>query len=161
MAHYAGKMVRAECVFLLSTYNADKGEITQEEIDKRVRQFDNLGRSYILTSKSTFVAMATYLRNKKRVHWLEPIYFVVGIDTILRVGDVKYVFNSQYELATVIERFHSLNVRFLICDRGGLTFGELPGRIPSRLLERCQPCEGYYDGGESSTAIRESASNRL
>jgi nicotinic acid mononucleotide adenylyltransferase len=155
MAQASEKMVGQECVFLLTKRNADKSELTDDEVNERVKQFEDIGRDYLVTDKATFVSIAQWLRKTRHLPYTEDIYFVVGMDTITRVNDPKYCFNSVEERDLLLRRLSSLRVFFVICERNGLSFSDLPGKIEKGLLNLCRECKDYKDSGESSTKIRE------
>lgn len=154
MAHYAEKQAGYECIFAISRQNVDKPPIPDDELIKKKRQFTDIGRECIIFESCTFIGIATSVRQTMHLHPCERLYFVVGIDTIFRINDPKYTFDSETELERIINRLSCMNVRFIICDRLGLTFPDLNGKIRPDLLALCENCDGYFDGGESSTAIR-------
>lgn len=78
----SGKVVHE--VFELSTFNADKGILHEDEINERVNQFINAGYRYSLSRLPAFIAKYyEYRQLTMRFH------FIIGSDTFKRICNVE------------------------------------------------------------------------
>lgn len=80
LARAAARHLDTEVHYELSIANADKPELPQEEVEKRVAQFTDLGPVWV-TRAATFEAKADLFPG---------VAFVLGWDTAVRVIDPKY-----------------------------------------------------------------------
>ena len=80
LARAAATRLGADVHFELSIVNADKPELPREEVERRVRQFADVGPVW-LTRAATFEAKADLFPGAA---------FVLGWDTAVRVIDPKY-----------------------------------------------------------------------
>ena len=151
MARTAEAILGLPVEFEISILNVDKPPLDYHQIDQRVRQFAP-DQSLWLTRSPTF-------DEKSRL--FPGVTFVVGSDTLARIGDPRYYGNDHAACAMALERIASRGCRFLVFGRS------LDGRyvhlcdldLPESLRSICQevPQERFRDD-ISSTEIRRSAS---
>jgi hypothetical protein len=106
MARIAGERLGAPVTFELSIINVDKPPLDFVEIADRLAQF--AGERVLLTRASRFVEKAE----------LAPgCTFVVGVDTIVRIGDSKYYRGGDAERDAAIAAIAAAGCRFLVFGR--------------------------------------------
>eukprot|EP01064_Diplonema_japonicum_P017126 TRINITY_DN25186_c0_g1_i1.p1 TRINITY_DN25186_c0_g1~~TRINITY_DN25186_c0_g1_i1.p1 ORF type:complete len:238 (+),score=50.83 TRINITY_DN25186_c0_g1_i1:45-716(+) len=92
-------------VYEITVRNADKGQITEEEIQKRVTQF---------TTSNLWVAVTPFSLYIEKAHCFPGSVFIVGYDTVVRILDDKYYPQGA---ASVLRELQSLGVSFLVAGR--------------------------------------------
>lgn len=152
-------------VFEIPSVNADKGAITKEELNKRIAQLENIRRPVISTDKSTFAAKMDHIRAlMNHREWQEYLrdyyavkftatlahkYFFVGFDTILRIDNPKYYYDSIYERDRLLNRMDKC---FVVFPRNGQL--DL-SKLSPVLASKCIIAENFTEVRMSSTEIRE------
>lgn len=109
VANHAEKLKNIECLFEISSNCFDKNGICNQ--DELCNQFDILGR------KVTFTKWTSFLQ--KSLNFPIGANFIVGADTLLRILDPKYYFDSQIEM----ERCHNIiskRSKFIVYPRNGI-----------------------------------------
>lgn len=158
IAHYAKKAFNKNIFYFeLSIDNVDKLDCTKylnvEDMDlkSRINQFDKICETIIITRASTFVQKSFLFPNS---------IFVVGTDTLSRINNNKYYFNSNLQKLECINKIKRKRCRFLVFPR----YPNLDSRkvyICDKLKELCLFIEefnlDYIPNDISSTKIRESA----
>lgn len=142
MAHWCDRNERL-AVFELSIVNCDKGMLDTHEVVQRCNQFNKIARPYIVSMAPTFVQKCILYPGCR---------FVVGADTIVRVGNQKYYFNSETEFNRCVELIKTLGCSFVVMERQGRTLKSV--NIPDNLREICVEAEGYAGINISSTELR-------
>ncbi len=146
MAQVAERMLGGRVLFELSIANVDKRPLDFVEIDQRVRQFGD--RPVLLTRAPTFVEKAR----------LRPgVTFVVGADTITRIGDMKYYAEDARQRDAAIDELAQLGCRFLVFGRTeGSNFRSLRALdLPASLASLCEEVpEPEFRNDISSTKLR-------
>jgi nicotinamide mononucleotide (NMN) deamidase PncC len=106
MAAIASERCGSPIVFELSIANVDKPPLDFVEINERLSQFPD--ETVLLTRAPTFVEKAA----------LAPgCIFVVGADTVARIGDPKYYGNSVADRDSAIAAITNAGCRFLVFGR--------------------------------------------
>jgi hypothetical protein len=146
MAQRASQRLGTAVEFEISIDNVDKPLLDYTEISERLAQF-GIGDTVWLTRAATFVEKAEIFPEAT---------FVVGADTILRIGQTRY-YSGTEACRQALQRLAELQCRFLV-------FGRLiEGRfrtledieIPSSLRELCEGLSGdEFREDISSTQIR-------
>ncbi|MBI3840029.1 MAG: hypothetical protein HY288_19070 [Planctomycetia bacterium] len=130
MAELARQMLGQEVAFEISILNVDKPPLDFIEIAERTGQFSVndaawLTRAPIFTEKAELFPGAT---------------FIVGADTIVRVGQERYYGGQEAAMHAAIEKIASHGCRFLVFGRKAngafRTLGDL--QLPARLAQICQ-----------------------
>jgi hypothetical protein len=147
MAEVVRSLLGCEVAYEISTINVDKPPLDFIEIDQRLRQFSP-SEAVWLTRAAKFVEKAELFPGST---------FVVGTDTITRVGDVRYYGGSHEALETAISRIASSGCRFLVFGRvveGAFrTLADL--QIPDSLAHLCQEVpQSLFRDDISSTELR-------
>lgn len=147
MARVARERLGCRVVWELSVANVDKPPLDYLAIADRTSQFGP--EAHMLTRAPTFVA-------KGRL--LPGVTFVVGADTIERVGETRYYGEEHALRDAAIDELAELGCRFLVfgrqVDDRFQTLDEL--NLPPRLRDLCQGVgEQEFRHDISSTAIRE------
>ena len=130
MAAWAQRYLNGPVEFEISITNVDKPVLTSLEIRQRLAQFSSL-QSVWLTRAPTFL--------EKSVIFPQAI-FVVGLDTIARIGNPTYYDGDGSRRDAAIEAISARHCRFLVFGRllqarfQALRHVELP----DSLLEICQ-----------------------
>ncbi len=146
MAAAAQQMLGCDVAFEISIDNVDKPLLDFIEIDCRRRQFS--GRDAVwLTRAGTFV---------KKAQLFPGATFVVGADTIERIGHQRY-YGDQAALDAAIESIAADGCRFLVFGR--VTDGRFRTlddlRLPETLARLCREVpENTFREDVSSTQLR-------
>lgn len=147
MAAIAEQLLDCHLVFELSIANVDKPPLDFVEIESRILQFD--GKPLVLTRAATFV-------EKARLYPNTP--FIVGADTIARIGDSKYYNGSITQRDAAISELTALGASFLVFGReiGGEYYTVDGLGLPKSLRELCSSVpESTFRNDVSSTLLRE------
>ena len=129
--------------FELTILNCDKGTIEYHDIINRIQQVRSLGRNIAVTRCPTFV---------QKSYLFPGATFMVGTDTIARVNDKKYCYDSIKELDKSIERIKKNGCKFVVMDRVGHS---MSSQLTPGLLNICTFAKGFNPIDISSTMIRE------
>lgn len=147
MARLASARLGRSVDFELSVSNVDKPPLDFTEIEERLRGFDAEATVW-LTGAPTFLS-------KSRV-FSHPT-FVVGADTITRIGEAKYYAQQAVLRDAALEELRRNGARFLVFGRylGG-RFETLDSlRLPAPLAAMCTGvAESDFRQDISSTALR-------
>jgi hypothetical protein len=146
MAEVAARRVGGPVTFELSIVNVDKPPLDFVEIDERLRWL--AGERVWLTRTPTFVEKAA----------LAPgATFVVGADTIERIGEVRYYAHDAARRDAAIAAIARQGCRFLVFGRHWEgTFHRLADvRLPPALAALCdEVSEAEFREDVSSTGLR-------
>lgn len=139
--------------FELTLRNADKPDLDYLSVQERLANMTD--RHVWLTNQAHFAAKAELFPGAT---------FVLGTDTMARIGELRFYQNSTDKLAAAIQRLQVLNIHFLVLGRAqGDRFVSLDDlTLPSALRDLCVGVpESKYRNDVSSTSIRaESALSR-
>jgi len=100
-----------------STVNADKGIISDEEKEKRIRHIESNGYKCAHTNKSLFVDKLNYFHELYSSLIDFSISFVCGVDVWNKIWDVKY----GVSLEDLNRAFSEKNANFHVFGRGGVS----------------------------------------
>ena len=147
MAEVAGKLLGVQLAYEISIANVDKPPLDFIEIDSRLTQFAASDAVW-LTRAPLFVEKAELFPNTT---------FVVGCDTIERIGQLRYYEGRASAREAAIEQIAAHGCRFLVFGRETAgkfqTLGDL--EIPSSLAALCQEVpESVFRQDISSTELR-------
>lgn len=140
----------------LSVHNADKPPLSVGEIAQRLKLVQqsaayNPNAGTLLTNAPFFIEKARLFPNT---------VFVVGTDTIVRLGNIQKYYRDSDDFEAVMAEFDRLGTRFLVFGRIDCSnrFCEADSvSIPYSLKKLCQPVSGSrFRNDLSSTAIRAS-----
>ncbi|WP_145249063.1 nucleotidyl transferase family protein [Aeoliella mucimassa] len=106
IAALAEEILDCHLLYELSIANVDKPPLDYVEIESRAVQFE--GKPLLLTSAATFVEKAKLFPNTT---------FVVGADTIARIGDARYYGGSIRQRDMAIAELAELGAKFLVFGR--------------------------------------------
>ena len=146
IAHLAVEQLGGTLSFELSIQNVDKPRLELEEVRRRLVQFDQ--QRIVLTSAATFVEKAALFPRAT---------FIVGVDTLLRIGDPRFYGDSHDAMAEAIESITQHECRFLVFGRlvedAFQTLRDL--EIPPSLTALCHGLsEAQFRLDVSSTELR-------
>lgn len=146
IAHHLEK-VYPDCniVFELCNRPYQKAGLTTEEVDKRVRQFARIYRQVIVTDATSFLEKSVYLRTP----FGQKDEFAIGIDTLERICDKKFYFNSNDEMLRCISKMKARNILFHVFPRLGYEFS-----CPEYIKDICVFHNSFEPNDISSTKIR-------
>lgn len=150
MAALAARILGVEVAFEISILNVDKPPLDFIEIRQRVGQFAE--------DQSVWLSRAPHFSEKAEL--FPGATFVVGADTIARVGDPRYYGGREAAMHEAIADIAAHGCRFLvfgrIVDGAFRTLGDL--QIPEPLARLCQevPASEFRDD-ISSTQLRAQA----
>lgn len=150
MRDIAQNLLRMQVQYELSVKNVDKPPLDFIDILSRRKQFET--GELVLTNLPTFVDKAQSLFPNGRG------VFVVGTDTLKRIGQIRYYPTSR-SLEDAISLFREQEIRFLVFGRhDGSHFVSLDDvEIPSELRDLCIPVsETDFRDDISSTSLRKS-----
>ncbi|WP_442482757.1 hypothetical protein [Aeoliella sp. SH292] len=146
MAAIAEQLLDCDLIFELSITNVDKPPLDFVEIESRVLQFES--KPLVLTRAPTFVEKAKMFPNTP---------FVVGADTISRIGEAKYYGGSIRARDAAIDELAELGASFLVFGRemnGEYQTLETLG-LPRELLAiSTSVAESTFRNDVSSTQLR-------
>ena len=121
--------------FELCIRNIDKPPISYYDMKIREEQIRNQVQTEPWAGNLHFTTAATFSEKAK----LFPgCTFVVGMDTLLRIGDIKYYHNDEKMRFDAIEEIRKANCRFLVFHRvinGVATTEEDTFKVPANLRE--------------------------
>jgi phosphopantetheine adenylyltransferase len=132
--------------FELTLRNADKPDLDYLSVQERLAKMTD--RHVWLTNQANFAAKAELFPGAT---------FVLGTDTMARIGEVRFYQNSTDRLTAATERLQALDIHFLVFGRAqGEDFVSLDDlTLPSALRALCQGVpESTYRNDISSTRIR-------
>lgn len=107
MADIASDLLSAELHWELSLVNVDKQPISLENLQVRVAQFADPNRLWI-TCAATFL---------QKVQLFPGAAFVVGADTVQRIGDLSYYGGRHSARTDALEQVRSAGCRFIVFGR--------------------------------------------
>jgi len=145
----------------LSVRNADKPPLDFIEIARRLSQIRQQA-GCLITAAGTFVEKVVLLRNAFPMAFSgHPIWFVVGADTISRVGQPRF-YGSTSDAKLAIQQLSDLGARFLVFGREQdgefVTLHTLlcAGVLPPELAPLCESIqEGQFREDICSTEMRQ------
>jgi hypothetical protein len=146
MAEVAAERCGSPVTFELSIANVDKPPLDFIEIADRLLQFE--GEGVLLTRAPTFVEKAEVAPG---------CIFVVGLDTLVRIGDPIYYGDDVIKRDAAIHALTTLGCRFLVFGRTiGGTFTAMSNvELPPALHELCDEVpESEFREDVSSTELR-------
>ena len=147
MAEIAARLLGCKVDFEISITNVDKPPLDFIEIDRRARQFSAVD--------SVWLSRAP--RFSEKAELFPGATFVVGADTIARIGEARYYGGQEAAMQEAIARIADRGCRFLVFGRQveGVfrTLCELP--IPPQLARLCQDVpQAEFRNDISSTELR-------
>lgn len=147
MAEVAARKLGRAVHFELSVQNVDKPPLDYTEIEQRLAQF-RPDEGVWLTAAPTFV---------EKARWFPGATFVVGLDTIVRIGEARYYAESDAARDAAIRELTTLGCRFLVFGRRcGARFETLADTsLPADLRALCDEVpEQEFRLDISSTELR-------
>ena len=105
LSRTASAFLGGDVVFELSIVNVDKPPLDLQTIEVRCRQFQE---PVLLTAAPRFVEKAAILKNTT---------FVVGVDTLERIVELRYYGDDEASLGTALSSIRSHGCRFLVAGR--------------------------------------------
>ncbi len=153
MARHAQRVLGVPVAFEICINNVDKPRLNYLTLQHRLNQFDASTPLWI-TNTATFVEKA---RRFPRVQ------FIVGVDTLSRIGLAKYYDDDPQRLAEAIGEIGDLGCRFLVFGR--TTRGRFTGlddcEIPVALRKLCSAvAEADFREDVSSSDLRARARDK-
>ena len=147
MARLTTEMLGGDVWFELSIENVDKPQLAYDEVARRLAQF--VDEQIVLTSAATFAEKAAVFPGST---------FVVGVDTLIRIGDARYYDGSHNAMLSAIDTIAAHDCRFLAFGRllqdAFQTQPEL--QLPEQLTALCQGVnKDQFRVDISSTQLRE------
>ena len=147
MAEIAAQRLGCPVMFELSTANVEKPPLDFVEIAERLEQFPN--QQVLLTRAPRFV---------QKAELVPGCTFVVGVDTIVRIGDSKYYQGGDAERDAAIAAIAGAGCRFLVfgrCVQGLFRALSDLSTIPEPLRTLCDEVpESVFREDISSTELR-------
>jgi hypothetical protein len=147
MAEIAAEMLGRPAEFEVSIINVEKLPLDYIEMEERLKQF--------APEQQVWFTRAPTFDDKSRL--FPEATFVVGVDTLQRIVDARFVGNDRDLLMQAIERTVGRGCQFLVFGRamenGYLRLGDI--EVPEPLRGRCieVPPEKFRED-VSSTALR-------
>jgi hypothetical protein len=148
MAAIAAKQLGKPVTFEISIENVDKPPLDFTEMHDRAAQFAASPYQLAFTRAPTF---------DKKSELFPGATFVVGVDTITRIGDARYYDNDPAAAEAVFERIANRGCRFLVfgrqCDGKFQSLNDL--NLPESLRKLCDEVpEDEFRADVSSTELR-------
>lgn len=114
ITNYAERKYGKEVTFEICYKPFDKPELSDEEKDKRFAQFAILCRKVCFTDAVSFLGKSLIFPGKDHTN---KTIFLVGSDTLARIQDPKYYFNSKVEMERCIGQIYQNYCSFLAFPR--------------------------------------------
>lgn len=147
MADAAARKKNKPCWFELSVPNADKNTLAATEVAKRAEQdFGNHG--LVISHAAAFVEKSALFPGA---------LFVVGADTILRIGELKYYGSSRQNFEQAISEIKNNGCQFLVFGRkiDNIFIGKQNIKLAENLIELCDFVDrSEFENNSSSTKLR-------
>lgn len=144
--HYAQEYFKDYIpLFEITKLNCDKGLISEEEISKRIKQFDQICRPVVVTESPNFVEKA------KR---FPTSMFCVGTDTLVRIDSTKYYYHDEKERKRCHDIIARCGCSFLVFERDNIKYEDVENTLSPELNVLCKPAIGYSPINISSTQLR-------
>jgi len=131
IAHYIERKHNQDVEFEICKYPVDKDPLSEEDCDKRLKQFRMLGRVCLLSEATTFLEKTMTYANRCDN---DQLYFIVGMDTISRIDDSKYYLNSHDERDRCLNRIKKFGGHFIVFPRVGFET-HIPSLEMSSIVE--------------------------
>lgn len=149
IANHVEKKYNTSIIFEMCKKPFDKDELSETDIINRVNQFSTLCRECLVTNNTSYTQRARYKYDLTDTvgAWRKRV-FIVGFDTILRVDNPKYYFNSESEKSRCID-YMKRTSRFLVFNRGDSD----RNKLSKEILEICD-FEDFKTNSISSTELR-------
>ncbi|CAI5524496.1 unnamed protein product [Closterium sp. Naga37s-1] len=123
----------------MAAWNADKGAIPVEEVERRVHQFTAHGHMVVVTRLPLFASKASLFPHST---------FVIGYDTAVRLLDAKYYGNSHSSMMNVLHGIARSGCDFLVAGRlVGSTF-----QVAARQAAAATATAASDDAGASESS---------
>ena len=147
MMAVAEQIIGRRGAFELTLRNADKPDIDYLSVQERLAALTD--RDVWLTNQATFSAKAELFPGTT---------FVLGTDTLKRIGETRFYHHSVHERDAAVERLQALDIDFLVLGRADndnfVTLEDI--ELPDALRQLCQSVpESIYRNDLSSSQIRE------
>jgi hypothetical protein len=149
MIEVAQDLLQVPVAVEISIVNVDKPPLDYCEIQERVRQFP--------ADQTVWLSRAATFEEKSRL--FPGATFLVGTDTLRRIGDTSYYAHDQSACLAAVERIAARGCRFLVFGRrlgtGFMRLADLDLPEPLRAICHEVPPEMFRED-VSSTEIRRS-----
>lgn len=116
IAHYMEKKYNQETCFEISKFSFDKGDLSETERNIRLAQFEQLDRKCSINHNTSFLQSIIFFKD------LRPngkFKYIVGTDTLERIINPKYYFDSETEMQRVLNKICFYPVKFHLFHRHG------------------------------------------
>ena len=144
MAEIASQILGVPVALEISIINVDKPPLDYIEIDQRLHQFP--------TEQPVWLTRAATFEEKSRL--FPGATFIVGTDTLRRIGDPRYYGDDPAACLAAIERIATRSCRFLVFGRdlgtGFVRLTDLALPDPLKALCREVPAEVFREDVSSS-----------
>lgn len=147
MARLASETLDNAVWYEMSIENVDKPRLAYDEVVRRLAQFAD--QQVILTAAATFAEKAALFPGTT---------FVVGVDTLVRIGDARYYNGSNQTMQRSIAMIADCDCRFLVFGRSldGVFHVQQDIAVADQLAALCQSVgEQKFRRDVSSTSLRE------
>lgn len=142
----ARQFLGGEVAYEISSLHPDKGDIPDEEMGKRLRQFS--------VYDPFVVSRAPLFLDKARL--FPGVAFIVGLDTAERLINRKYYKNqSEGAMYMAMDEFVSLGTRFIVAPRDEDSFEVFHEKVVFPYGPLFVELEGWEEHPISSTQLRE------
>lgn len=149
MAELTERHLGMQVEYELCIHNVDKPSLNYADLRQRTQQFPT-GATVWLTSTPTFI---------EKSHIFPGALFVVGVDTLIRIGAARYYDDDGAKRDRAIEEIDAHGCRFLVFGRkiGDRFVGLEDLELPVELSAICDTVPHPFRVDVSSTALRRGA----
>ncbi len=154
MAHHAQHVLGDPVAFEICTNNVDKPRLNYLALRNRIDQFDSSTPLWV-TNTATFV---------EKARRFPGVRFIVGVDTVSRIGQAKYYDDDPQRLAAAVAEIGDLGCRFLVFGRtiDGRFTGLDDCELPAALRSLCNAvAEADFRQDVSSSELRARAQSNV
>lgn len=154
IAHYVeSKYPNANVIFEICHSPYGKDVIIEEDMNRRFRQFKLLNRNVVSSPYVSFLEKTLYFPNSGNTS--SPIEFLVGLDTIERINNPAFYFNSAKERDRCVSIMLNYGAKFHVFPRHSYDMPELC----EQLMSMCVFYDDFAPIDISSTRIRNETKN--
>lgn len=146
IANYIEQKYKVNVLFEICVNRFDKHELSYDELLNIDYQFNQLSRLRFFSKANSFLAKVNTYQGFDTTR----IHFIIGEDTLARVNDIKYYFNSEIEKDRVL-KYLGDRVLFHVFNRPGVS---VTRNLHSSLENIVIREAGFQPVDISSTKIR-------
>lgn len=149
--HIESQYKNSNIIFEICHSPYGKDIVTEEDMNRRFKQFELIGRNVVSSPYVSFLEKARRFPNSQKISSENyPIEFLVGLDTIERINNPAFYFNSSRERDRCISLMSYYGAKFHVFPRRSCDRPELC----ERLMTMCVFYDDFKPINISSTELK-------